>query len=495
MSALFAPAALAPAAAEGAATRSEIAMLALILAVAVALRLPGLADPLWFDEIMTLVTHVRLPWSEMMRDYSMNHHYLYSFEAKAAVDLLGEGPVALRLPALLFGIGSVAAGWWVARMVGGWFAGLLTAALLATSYHHIWFSQNARGYTELALWCTLGAGLFLKGVRAPTPGTWVWFAVTLVLSILTHLTGAFFYFALGLVWLWLLVRRGTSVPGLVVWPLAAFVGGLAVSLLFFVPLLPSLVETVGGVAETSAEATVTDYTNPFWTVAEALRTALGGAGPILLAAGLLIVGLAFVGARAGGPDGRLVGLMVLVHIVATMALLKLIGMRIWPRFFFNDIGLLLLLLVLGMQSIALWLGENLGGPRLGRAFVWLGAAGMVAVSLTLAVRNYAAPKQDLEGAIAVVETAPRPGERTYAVGYAGEAYEVYYQPGWERIMSDAGLEAALAEPGPVTLVIGFPGRTLEEVPSIRRGLDDGSLQEVALLPGTLGDGAVLILRR
>ena len=48
-----------------------------ILALALVLRLLTLNGPLWYDEIITVLTHLSLPWSEMATGYEMNHHYLF----------------------------------------------------------------------------------------------------------------------------------------------------------------------------------------------------------------------------------------------------------------------------------------------------------------------------------------------------------------------------------------------------------------------------------
>ena len=477
-------------------TRSETIALLAILVAALVLRLPGLAEPLWYDEVMTLVTHVRLPWAEMLRDYSMNHHYFFSFQAKLAVEALGEGPVALRLPALLFGLAGIWAGWWLARPLAGPGLALLVAVLLAVSYHHIWFSTNARGYTELAFWCTLGTGLFLRGLDRPERDVWALFALCVGLSIFTHLTGAFFFFALGLVWIVMALRRGREELRLLWMPPLAFAAGLALALALLSPVLPSLAETVGAVSEEeTATATVEAFRNPLWTVTETLRTALGQAGPLAAAVGLAVVGLSVAGALSGGSGLRLTGLVLLVHILASVVILRAVGMRIWPRFFFPDIALILLLLAAGMRAVAVFVGNRLGGPGLARGFVGLGAAAMVVVSLGLALRNYSAPKQGFEDAIPVAEAGQLPGERIFAVGHGADVYEVYYHKGWGRIMTGADYAAAMAVPGPVTLVVAFPGRTFEEVSPMAADLDAGLIDRVAYLPGTLGDGGVVVLRR
>ena len=69
---------------------TEVGWLLLILVLAAALRILGLDAPLWFDEIVTVDTHLRLPWGEMLTDYSMNHHYFFSLKSKLAMEAFGE---------------------------------------------------------------------------------------------------------------------------------------------------------------------------------------------------------------------------------------------------------------------------------------------------------------------------------------------------------------------------------------------------------------------
>ena len=477
-------------------------VLALILAGALALRIVGLNDPLWYDEIITLDTHLHLPWGRMMEVYSMNHHYLYSFETKALMPLLGEAPWVLRLPALAFGMASIAAAWWLARELAGATVAHVAAALLALSFHHIWFSQNARGYTELTFFAIVGMALFLRATGArptlPSPSgeglrSALFFALVLGLAIFTHLTGAFFFFALGQVWAFLVAARRFP-PGLVRWGLIGFGLGGVLTLIAYAPVIPSLTHTVSGVGETTANSAVPEYGNPLWTIAEALRTAISDSGPLMLVAALAVVTLCAIGALRSPRPAALLGAIVLVHIVSTMALLWLIGMRIWPRFFLLDIGFLMILLTLGVREACRIVAARFG-PRAETALFVLGVSGMLGVSLVLALRNYESPKQDLEGAIVAAEGLRRPGERVYAVGYAGDVLIGHYHARWGRIMTPADFARELAIAGPVTLVIGFPDRTFATIPEMQRDRDTGRLKQVRRLPGTLGDGAVVILQR
>ncbi len=106
------------------------AVIAVVL-LGLGLRLPGLNQGLWFDEIQTLVEYVRIPMSQILTTFdSQNQHVLYSLSARAVASLTGESAWALRLPAVLFGTASLWATWWLGRQVAGWREGLLAAALL-----------------------------------------------------------------------------------------------------------------------------------------------------------------------------------------------------------------------------------------------------------------------------------------------------------------------------------------------------------------------------
>lgn len=59
----------------------------------------------------------------------------------------GESGWALRLPAALFGIASVVMVYVLAARYLSRVEAWVATAVIATSYHHVWFSQNARGYT------------------------------------------------------------------------------------------------------------------------------------------------------------------------------------------------------------------------------------------------------------------------------------------------------------------------------------------------------------
>jgi hypothetical protein len=478
-------------------SRDGLVLLA-ILGLAAGLRLWGLDGQLWYDEILTLETHLVLPWAEMMSAYAMNHHHFYSFAAKAAMALLGDSPWVLRLPAFVFGLGSIALVWLLARRVAGAATAHVTALLMALSFHHVWFSQNARGYTELLFWSMAGALLFLAGVRRPRPAVWAGFGLVLAAATWTHLSGIFFFVAAGLVWLGrlpALAHAGALRREDLVWPAAGFAGGGLLALLLLAPLLPGILAAADGVAESSAVDAMQEYQSPLWTALEALHTLAGQEGPLMLLLALAAPPLLLIGAvRLHRREPLLVPLLLL-HMAVTAGILLALGMRLWPRFFFVDIGLLVLMLVLGVEGIAAWLARRLPPGLSAGRLMGLATLAMAAASLLLAARNWQMPKQDLAGPVALIATAAEPGDRVYAVGVVGTVYAGHFATGWGTIRSDAELAAALARPGRIWLVVGFPGRSFRAIAGLGAAVDEAGFGLVRRFPGSLGDGTMLVFAR
>lgn len=478
-------------------TKSDRWILAIILLFALALRLWHLNSPLWYDEVVTVETHLRLSWGAMLQDYSMNHHYLHNLAAKAAMQMFGEAPWAIRLPSMLFGIGAIAAIWVLAFRWTGNVVAHATALLLTLSYHHIWFSQNARGYTGMALFSTLGLLYFLQGLKDQKWRDWLLFAAMMAATIFTHLTGAFFFVTLGLVWLTLCFsawRRGPIDRDLLVKPFCGFLIGGLVTLTVYAPVLPSLLHTIGAVAATSAADPMQEYQNPLWTAYEAIRTGVGTAGPKVAVLGFGVLALSALGAWALRKRAPLIAPITIGHILLTVLILTGVGMRVWPRFFFTDIALLLLLIVCGVGYVCDGIAR-LTGPRLGRALFPLALFSMAAVSGAMALRNYQSPKQDLAGAYDWAEAHRTPGARVYTIAYAGALFTGHFHADWGTLWTDADYRAALAQPGPVTIVVVFPDRSFRSLPTMAADRDAGRVVVATHLNGTLGDGDIFILQR
>jgi hypothetical protein len=120
----------------------ELGVLAAILGIAALTRLPGLdARGAWDADqghdmlvLQALVTRGEIPLLGPRTSIGTFHHgavYYYLLAPSAAVS--GADPVAVTFEIALFGIGAVAAVWWLARWLGGPLAAAIAALLAAVS--------------------------------------------------------------------------------------------------------------------------------------------------------------------------------------------------------------------------------------------------------------------------------------------------------------------------------------------------------------------------
>jgi mannosyltransferase len=167
------------------------------------LRLYNLDSGLWYDEIKTLIDAVRPPLGQILTSLAGdNDHPLYSVLAHLSIAAFGESAWSLRLPAAIAGIATIPALYLLGTRVAGHFEALAAAALLTLSYHHIWFSQNARGYTLLLLCAVVATHLLLIALRHGRRRTYVWYGIVAALGTYTHLTMVFVIASHAVVWWW-----------------------------------------------------------------------------------------------------------------------------------------------------------------------------------------------------------------------------------------------------------------------------------------------------
>lgn len=480
-----------------------------ILGLATVLRAINLDAGLWYDEIVTLVESVRLPTSELVTSYkSFNSHILFSLEAQASVALLGESAWSLRLPAVIFGVASVGALWWLARLVASPWEAHLSALLMAVSYHHVWFSQNARGYTGILFWSLLATIISLRNLRQPSWWSWVGYAFVLAAAVYTHLTAAFFFAAQGIVYLALWARHALRVRAdgkagddplgdiSGVKPLFGFALGGVLVLALYAPLLPQILGKFGDVVASPVEqVVVVEWKSPLWTALEIARS-VRDMGPLMSVA--LPVALAFVsiGIISFLRHQPVFAAFFVVHIPLTLAVLLVLSFNVWPRFFFVDIGFILLSLVRGvfvvMQYFARILKTRERWQLSGDALGILATLAGVVISLSSLLPNYRYPKQDFAGARDLVESSRSAGDAVASFGLASVAFSSYYAPDWAVVETRDELDR-LRTGRRVWVVYSFPGHSALNYPGIMASIAS-DFELVRTLRGTLGNGDVLVYR-
>lgn len=174
-----------------AASPVERASVAIILVVALLVRLPLLGRSFEQDELYTVAHSEGGPLWQTISDISaFNNHIGYSLAARLSAALLGQAEWAFRLPALLLGLASVYTCWIVSRYLLGVRCALLVTALLALSPAHIVWSVQARGYSGMMLFTLLSSYFYLRLLRCPTRRDATAFTVVSVLGLYCHLYAA-----------------------------------------------------------------------------------------------------------------------------------------------------------------------------------------------------------------------------------------------------------------------------------------------------------------
>ncbi len=457
-------------------SRSEWAAIALIAIVALVLRFYKIDQAFWYDEIITLTEAVRMAPADLVRTYgSLNNHVLYTWLAKASIALFGETPFALRLPAALFGVGSIVATFALYRQGAGRLAAIVAAALLALSYHHEWFSQNGRGYTGLLLFTTLALIYLDRAVRRDRIADWATYGVMIAVAMLIHLSAAFAIAAQALVVIW--VRRKAWIDPGNFWnaargPISGYALGAAITIIAFLPMIGGMIETFASVSGATGHPAhqVIEWKNPVWTIVESVRTL----GPVAFAAPLAF-GFIAIGIWRLCRTAPIIAATYLVQIPLTFLVLIALSMRIWPRYFFIDIGFLFVTMVVGAFVVAdvFWRGAGLE-QRTGKSAMPLkivGSAFMMLASLPLLARNFDAPKQDFEGALGFVEGNMASGETIGVVGLSAAYYDGYRNLGWPVIETISDLDTQLAQNGRLWIVTAFPAQFRAYYPEIAARLE------------------------
>lgn len=478
---------------------AALATLVALTLLALLLRLVNLDSPPWIDEVLTLVDFARLPINEIVITFpSQNQHMLYTVFARGAFELFGESTWALRLPAVIFGLGSIWALFFFARHVAGIREALLACALMTVSYHHVWFSQNARGYTGLLMMTLLATWFWLEALRSDKWKWWALYVASVVAGMWIHMTMAFVVAAHGIVYTLFLawpalsgesdersLERRAGMKPIVAWLLS-----VTVTLQLYALALPQFLAT--GLHE---ESRASEWTNPVWVLTESIENlSIGFAGTavVLLAAAFVMFGWFSLFRR----DPRAAVLMVLPPVLSGGLMLTL-GHNLFPRFFFFAMGFALLIVVHGTLELPRVVfrtvsdGGALGrfAPKIGLAFVLL----MIAVSLFTVPRNYAMPKQDFAGARDYVEANLSPDDKAVAVNLAGDMFAKYYAPGWVTTRDVAQLHELEQRNGTVWLVYTMPFEIQAFSPELWKAIQD-DYEIVRAFPGTLNGGEVVVCR-
>jgi len=186
--------------------KAYIALFGFVLLAAAGLRLYHLTfSSLWSDELATWFDTWQPTFHDFWHTYTQLEmtpplFFLAEFATSRALEAT---EFAIRLPALVFGMGFVMATGLFAYELAGKHraAGIIGVALAATSYRAIYFSQEARAYSLMYFLAALSGSAWLRlkpqTARLRDSGAWL-YALTAIALAYTHYYGVVMAMAQGL---------------------------------------------------------------------------------------------------------------------------------------------------------------------------------------------------------------------------------------------------------------------------------------------------------
>jgi hypothetical protein len=457
------------------------------------LRLWRLGSDLWHDEVLTLLDFARQPMGEILTSFpSQNQHMFFSVLARLSFAVFGESAWALRLPSVIFGVASLWALFLLGRRLLGTREALLACSLMTVSYHHIWFSQNARGYMGLLFFTLLATWLWLEAISRETWGWWIGYAIAVALGAWCHMTMAFVAAAHVLLSYDLLIKpegrgRGDlAIINRVNWrPVIAWLLCASLTLQLHALALPEFLKS--GLHEVSLPS---EWTNPLWVITESMRSLrVGFSGAVIVLFGGVMVGLGWLSMFRRNWRAALA--LVLPAALAGGTMLAL-GHNLWPRFFFFSMGFAFLIVVGGAMALPRLMLPR-GVKRIEAAIGLVLVCLIITASVATVPRNYRFPKQDFTGARDYVEQHRRPGDAVVAVGLAGTDYGRYFAPHWSVAQARNELDAIRQKHAMVWLVYTLPIEVKAYHPDVWEVIEK-DFEVVRVFLGTLGGGEVYVCR-
>jgi mannosyltransferase len=404
--------------------RVAMIVLAAITIAGVLLRVFGLGQDLWIDEITPLIDYSGLHPVQVIGSYIRpNNHLLNTLLQRMSIGAFGEAEWSARLPAVVFGALTIPAMYWVSRTALSRAASLAAALILALSYHHVFFSQNARGYSAYLFFALLATGLLVEALRNDRLAFWALYVASLVLGCASLLITGFvvvshvlLFGATG----WLLHRRRVSV-----WPFARrIVTVMAIAgLLIFHMYSTALPEAYVVINSMYAEPG-TGYA-PFSLefFREMQRGLSEGFGSTTVVAAFLLLGLA--GYLALLSFSWPLGTALLLPPLVTAIALAARGLTFSPRFFLLVLPLAIMGAVSGMGWVTLYLQKK-GVLRQSAANITLAfCAALVAFAAGRSLPYYyRTPKQAYRPALVLVERV-HPTRNIVVISNAAAGFQYY----------------------------------------------------------------------
>jgi len=434
---------------------------AAIIGLAAVLRLINANAELWYDEIVTVTYFVRTPFLNAVSTYGLaNNHVLNSVLMNLTGTFLGTDPWMLRLPSILFGIAGVWAFWFLATQIWPRPPALVGTLLFAVSYHHVYYSQNARGYSAFMFFTLLATGFLLRMLeRGNAAGRRdeIGYSLSLALGLYSVLLTTFVVAAHASVLL--MLRRWRALGWLA--------GGVAVAAVLYAPMGAPLIAYY--------------RTNPGDTgyplLSMEFARVMAPVAPALIAAGVILLPIV----RRLTRRQPVAAALLLTPGVFTVLVPLVRGQGVYPRSFLYLLCLGYLLLVEALD----WAMSR--RPRLAAVCTAI----VIAVSLARLAPYYRLPKQGFRQALAYIDQRAQRSDQRIGLSLGGKA-AMFYDP-TVVLVQDAGQLQGLTSQSdrPAWVVTTFHSALQSTAPDLYEWLRTETALR-AEFRGVIGDGTVYV---
>jgi uncharacterized membrane protein len=144
------------------------------------------SQSLWTDEGLQYFVASAESLSDMLGRRSHTFHPLLSLLINHVFLLLGKSDFYLRLPSMLFGIGSLPLCYVLAKRVTCPLAAVFAVLVLAISPFHIWYSQEGRMYAQLLFLSLLSTVLLMRALERGKLHLWAFYTLIITAGVYTH---------------------------------------------------------------------------------------------------------------------------------------------------------------------------------------------------------------------------------------------------------------------------------------------------------------------
>jgi uncharacterized membrane protein len=482
--------------------RASTALLVIVTLVGAALRIFKLDSELWLDEIIHRLRFGGASFLEVMITYSSsNNHLLNTWLTNLAVSSLGNHEWVIRLPAVVFGVATIPALYLLARRAMPRWPSLASTVLVAVSYHHIFFSQNSRGYSAQLLFSILSIYFLIRGLNSDDERDWLGFIFATCANLVSVLTSVFVLMAQVLIGFGVLVRvksQGGSARHTAIRLGTVFAIALMAALHFYVAAVPQMwiiMNTVYKRSDSGYRLISTEFSD------ELIRGLASGFGPGIAIAAVPLLAMAGLGLSGLWKRNWILTSATILPSILISIFLVIQDLTITPRFFLPLLIPTALACSRAIEWVGNWWDRKEKQHRKGSLAAAALTVGVIAsLSLFSLHKYYQTPKQPYRTSIDYLEETRRSNQMVIALHNVRSGYEFYaHRKGlwsggdyFSAKTIEELIETCRHQPRrPAILVTTFPRALRLTQPTLKAAIESG-WQQSHRFPATVGDADITL---